>query len=197
MTATAPVPHIFNTPQTQDGENDLRQQRGRLVVTAKTALGPIGPQTKVSSVLHEGLLLPPGDTARDPSARPDDFPWSNARIAYPLEIYPSAEYRFAATRRFRLDEVGCTSRMRRGTLESLKRRIQSDANLSSGYTTDSDGAMRHEASFAGETPGDLAALPGRQIIRTLPDWMTLRLARTVTTAARFSAGGAGPQTRAE
>jgi hypothetical protein len=121
-------------------------------MTAKTAMRPIGPQTKVSSVLNEDLFLPPGDTARDPSAQRGDFPCSNARIAYPLEIYPSAEYRFAATRRFRLDEVGCARRMRRETLESLRRHIQSDASLSSGYTTDSDGSMGREARFAGETP---------------------------------------------
>ena len=166
-------------------------------MTAKTAMGPTGPQTKVSSVLHEESFLPPGDTARDPSALRDAFPWSNTRIACPLEVDLSNEYRFAATRRFRLEEVGCASRMRRDTLESLERRIHSVANLSSGHTTDSDGAMRREASCAAETPGDPAALPGLRIVRTLPDWMTLRLARTVTAAERFSAAGHGAQTRTE
>jgi hypothetical protein len=124
-------------------------------------IGPIGPQTKVSSVLNEESFLPPGDTARDPSAERDDFPWPNSKIVYPLELYPTAEYLFAPAGRSRLDDVVCgRCRMRREALESLKRRIQSDANLSYGYATDPDGVTRCEASFAGAIPEGLAALSG-------------------------------------
>ena len=112
-------------------------------------------------MLNEELFLPPVDTAQDPSVQRDDFPWPNSKIVYPVELYPTAEHLFAPTGWSRLDDVGGGScRMRREALESLKRCIQSDANLSYGYATDHDGATRCEASFAGETPEDLAALPG-------------------------------------